>query len=93
MVVGILTIELFLGEATSLKGKRRVLKSLLDRMKSRFNISVAEVGRQDTWQYSTVGVSVVSNEQAHAHQMLSAVVRFIETNGNVEIIDFETEIY
>ncbi|MEW5953851.1 MAG: DUF503 domain-containing protein [Bacillota bacterium] len=93
MVIGILTIDLFLGEATSLKGKRRVLKSLLDRMKSRFNISVAEVGRQNNWQYSTVGVSVVSNEQSHAHQTLSAVVRFIEVSGNVEIIDFETEIY
>ena len=93
MVVGILTIELYLGEATSLKGKRRVLKSLLDRLKSRFNISVAEVGRMDNWQHSTVGVSVVSNEQSHAHQMLSAVVRFIEASGTVEIIDFETEIY
>ena len=93
MVVGILTIELYLGEATSLKGKRRVLKSLLDRLKSRFNISVAEVGRMDNWQHSTVGVSVVSNEQSHAQQVMSAVVRFVEANGNVAITHIETELY
>lgn len=93
MVVGILTLELYLGEATCLKSKRRVLKSLLDRLKSRFNISVAEVGRMDNWQHSTVGISVVSNEQSHAHQIMSAVVRFVEANGSVELTHIETEIY
>lgn len=93
MVVGILTLELYLGEATSLKGKRRVLKSLLDRLKSRFNISVAEVGMMDNWQLSTVGISVVSNEQSHANQVMSAVVRFVEANGSVAITHVETELY
>lgn len=92
MVVGVLTLELFMGEATSLKGKRRVLKSIIDKMKSRFNISVAEVGKQDAWQFSTVGVSCVSNDPSHAHQMLSAVVKFIEHQGTVEILDIQTEL-
>lgn len=93
MVVGLLTLELFMGEATSLKGKRRVLKSLLDRVKSRYNVSVAEVGRQDAWQFSTIGVSFVSNESAHVHRTLSAVVRFVEGLGTVEVLDVKTELF
>lgn len=92
MVVGVLTLELFMGEATSLKGKRRVLKSIIDKLKSRFNISVAEVGKQDAWQFSTVGVSCVSNDPSHVHQMLSAVIRFVENQGTVEILDIQTEL-
>lgn len=92
MIVGILTVDLFLGEANSLKEKRRVLKSVIDRIKARFNVSVAEVGEQDIWQRSTIGVSFVSCEQAHVHQVLAAVVRFIEAQGTVFITDFQTEL-
>jgi len=92
LVVGVLTIEIFVREATSLKRKRRVLKSLLDRLKAKFNIAVAEVGKQDAWQFSTIGVSTVSNESAHAHKILSAVVSFIEAHGEVELLDYSTEI-
>lgn len=85
-------MDLFLGEANSLKEKRRVLKSVIDRIKARFNVSVAEVGEQDIWQRSTIGVSFVSCEQAHVHQVLAAVVRFIEAQGTVFITDFQTEL-
>jgi hypothetical protein len=92
MVVGVLTLELFMGEASSLKGKRRILKSLLDKMKSRFNVAVAEVGKQDQWQHSTVGVTCVTNDAAHAHQMMSSVVKFVENLGTVEILLVKTEL-
>lgn len=92
MIVGVLTVDLFLGEANSLKEKRRVLKSVIDRIKSRFNVSVAEVGEQDIWQRSTIGISFISCEQAHVHQVLSAVVRFIESQGTVLITDYQTEL-
>lgn len=92
MIIGVLTVELFLGEANSLKEKRRVLKSVIDRIKNRFNVSVAEVGEQDTWQRSTLGVSFVSCEQAHVHQVLAAVVRFIESQGTVLITDYQTDL-
>lgn len=92
MVVGVLTIELFMGEVTSLKGKRRVLKSLLDRLKAKFNVAVAEVGKQDSWQFSTIGVSTVSNESAHVHKVLSAVISFIEFHNGVELLDYRTEL-
>ena len=92
MVIGVLTLELFMGECSSLKSKRRLLKSLLSRMKSRFNVSVAEVGLQDKWQHSTVGVTCVTNDNSHAHQMLAAVIRFVEAAGTVEILDIQTEL-
>ena len=92
MVVGLLTLELFMSEASSLKSKRRILKSLLDKLKTRFNVSVAEVDKQDKWQHSTVGVTCVTNEASHAHQMLSAVVKYVETSGNVEILKIQTEL-
>ena len=61
-------------------------------MKSRFNVAVAEVDKQDKWQYSTVGVTCVTNDQSHAYQMLSAVVKYIESTGTVEILHIQTEL-
>lgn len=92
MVIGVLTLDLFMGEASSLKCKRRILKSLIDKMKSRFNVAVAEVDNQDKWQHSTVGVTCVTNDHSHAHQMLSAVIKFVESTGTVEIINIKTEL-
>jgi len=92
LIIGVLTVELFLGEANSLKEKRRVLKSVIDRLRSRFNVSVAEVDDQDTWQRSTVGVAFVSSERARVDQVLAAVVRFIEAQGTVVITNYHTEL-
>lgn len=87
-----LTIELFMAESSSLKSKRRILKSLLDKMKSRFNVSVAEIDNQDRWQHSTVGITCVSNDAAHVHRMMSSVVKFVENIGTVEVMGVRTEL-
>ncbi|MDO7788774.1 DUF503 domain-containing protein [Desulforamulus aquiferis] len=92
MIVGLMTVELFIGGSNTLKDKRRVLKSIIDRVRSRFNVSIAEVGNQDLWQRATLGVAVVSNETAHVNQMLNTVIKSIEANGEAELIDFSTEI-
>jgi len=92
LIVGILVMELRMSEADSLKSKRRVLKSLLDKVKARYNVSVAEVDKQDTWHFSTIGVSFVSNDSAHVHQTLAAVVRFVEDLGTVELLDVRMEL-
>lgn len=92
MVIGVLTIELFLSDSSSLKCKRRILKSLLDKIKSRFNLAVAEIGMQDQWKHSLVGITCITNDVSHAHQMLSSAIRFIEHQGTVEILDIRTEI-
>lgn len=73
--IGVLTLELRLDESHSLKDKRHVVKGLKDRLRHRFNVAVAEIGYQETWQRALVAAVTVSNEHVHAEQMLSAVER------------------
>ncbi len=88
-----MTLELFMAGSSSLKCKRRILKSLLDKTKSRFNVAVAEVDKQDQWRNSTVGVACVTNDASHAHRIMSSVVKFVEHTGTVEIVRVRTELY
>jgi len=91
-VVGIAEIRLLLPGPRSLKEKRRILRSLLDRLRARYPVAVAEVGDQDLWNRATVGVACVSNEGAHAHQVLGQVLRFVESVGEVEIDGVEVRL-
>ncbi|NLY17715.1 MAG: DUF503 domain-containing protein [Clostridiaceae bacterium] len=92
MVAGILKLTVHIGGMTSLKEKRRVVKSILNKIRVKFNVSAAETGRQDEWNLCEMGFSCVSNEASHADGMLSAIFRFIEFDGRVEIIDSHYEI-
>jgi uncharacterized protein len=74
MAVGLLTLELHLAEAQSLKDKRQVLRSLKDRLRQHFNVAVAELDFQDTWQRSVVGVVTLSNEEQHVEEALQKVL-------------------
>ena len=91
MVVGTLCTELFISDGLTLKDKRRVLDSLLDRIRNRFNVAVAEVDKQDSRHAAVVGVVCVSNSSAHASQIINSVIRFIESEPRVSIVDCETE--
>ena len=93
MNVGVCRISFRLPENLSLKGKRRVLKSITTRVASKFSVSVAEVDDQDLWQLATIGICCVSNDKRHTNEVLSKVVDFI-TNSQfeVEILDYEIEI-
>ena len=74
MPVGLLTVELHLAEAQSLKDKRQVLRSLKDRLRANFNVAVAELDFADTWQRSVVGVVTLANEDHHVEQTLQKVL-------------------
>jgi len=74
MPVGLLTLELHLPEAQSLKDKRQVLRSLKDRLRANFNVAVAELDFEDTWQRSVVGVVTLSNEEQHVEGALQKVL-------------------
>ncbi len=88
MVVGIGRVSLAIHESQSLKSKRQVLRSLLDRVRNRFNnVAIAEVGDLDLWQRATVGFAVVSNERAHANEMADKIADFIESLGVAEVLD------
>jgi len=93
MIVGVLEMRLAIREATSLKAKRRILKSLKDRVRDRFNVSMAEVGRQDARQFSDLGVAVVATDRRFADQVLSQVVNLARTYRAVQLVDTETEFY
>lgn len=76
----------------SLKGKRQILKSLIERIKARFNVSIAETGDQDKWQVAEIGFCCVSNSSKHADEMVNQVIRFIEMDGRLDITECHTEI-
>jgi uncharacterized protein len=90
VVVGLATFELHLNGCQSLKDKRRILKSLKDRLQNRFNVSVAETSYHDQWQRAELACCVVSTEQRHAASVLSSVDQFIGGVGPVRIIDSTT---
>jgi uncharacterized protein len=74
MAVGLLTLELHLAEAQSLKDKRQVIRSLKDRLRQHFNVAVAELDFEDTWQRSVVGVVTLANEERHVEESLQKVL-------------------
>ncbi|HHY98118.1 MAG TPA: DUF503 domain-containing protein [Firmicutes bacterium] len=92
MVVGILTAEFYIGGADSLKAKRRVLKSLIERMRSKYNIAIAEVASQDIWQRATIGVTCVSSSARHANSILSSVINDLDKDGEAVLLDYSIEI-
>jgi len=77
--------------AQSLKDKRQVCRSLIDKTRHKFNASVAEVDTQDTHKTLTLGIAVVSGEYAHARNMLDEIIRFMEetTDAELQSVDFE----
>ena len=87
MITGIFKIDLLIHDAFSLKDKRQVIKSIIERLKSRFNLSISEVGKNDIWNRSIIGISVVSNDAAHIDSMLSNIASFVEHDSRVEILD------
>lgn len=92
MVVGICTIRLRLTDNSSLKGKRRVMKTIIDRVKNRFNVSIAEVDHQDLWQRAELGIAIVSNDKKHVERTLSTVVNFIDDLHLAELFDYDIEL-
>ncbi|HEX9861299.1 MAG TPA: DUF503 domain-containing protein [Nitrospirota bacterium] len=75
----------------SLKDRRRVVKGMKDRIRSRFNVSVAEVGETELWQRATLGIACVSNDRAHASEVLDKVVDLVRSNTSAGLIDYGVE--
>lgn len=92
MTVGTCRIELRLPGNRSLKGKRRVIKSLKDRIRGRFNVSVAEVDRLDEWQRATLGIACVSNDSRLVDETLAKIVNLIEAEADVLILDYGIDL-
>ncbi|WP_447978170.1 DUF503 domain-containing protein [Candidatus Nitrospira bockiana] len=85
------TVELYLPDSQSLKAKRQVLLSLKDRVRDRFNVSVAEVGDQELWQKAILGIACVANEQKHVNQVLDQAMNLIRSVPMVDLVKFQIE--
>ena len=77
--------------AASLKDKRQVCRSLIDKTRRRFNVSVAEVDTLDIHQTLTIGIAVVSRQNTHAQNSMDEIIRFMERNTEAELTETETE--
>ena len=93
MVVGTLRIVLYLHDNRSLKGKRKIVRSMVDKVKHKFNVAIAEIGSNDKWQKIELGVSTVGNDRRHIDASLSTVLSFLDSLYLAEIIDTKTEIF
>jgi len=82
-------LTFYIPQATSLKDKRQVYRSLINKTRQRFNASVAEVGTQDVHQTLTIGVSVVSGKFTHAQNMLDEIIRYMEGQDDAELTEVE----
>jgi uncharacterized protein len=92
MVVGVGFIRMIIHQSSSLKAKRQIVKSILGKVRSKFDLSVAEVEDQDKWQLCTIGFAVVTNDAGHAHSMLETIIAYVEGLHLSEITDSRVEI-
>ncbi|GAB4270608.1 MAG: DUF503 domain-containing protein [Candidatus Rifleibacteriota bacterium] len=88
MIVAIGTFEMHFPEIHSLKEKRQILRCLIDRVKAKFNASIAEVDNNDLWQRGTIGVSLVSNDRTLLQKMAARIEEILSDHAQVEIVDF-----
>jgi len=93
MVIGVLHMQLAIRDANSLKDKRRVLKSLRDRIRNEFNVSISEVDGQDLRQSATLAVALVTGRSTFADQVLAKVVTRVRRTPGAELVHYETEIF
>jgi uncharacterized protein YlxP (DUF503 family) len=92
MVVGLLRMELHLPASHSLKAKRSVVNHIKERLRSRFNASVAEIDHQDLWQRAALGVAVVSGEGAGLDRVLRDILEVVEREDRLQVLDYQIRI-
>lgn len=93
MFVGVCTIEMHIPDSGSLKTKRQSLRSIKDRIRSKFNVSVAEVDDNDLWQKASLAVAAVSNDKAHLNQTMDQVLNLVRAVPEVSLLDYQIEIF
>lgn len=93
MVIGVTRIAIEIPSAHSLKEKRKVVKSVIDQVKHRFNVAIAEVDGHAQWQFAELGVACVSTSPQHADEMLRRVLQYIEEHlAEGYLLDYQTEV-
>lgn len=91
MVIGICTVELHIPDSGSLKGKRQVIKSIKDRIRQNYNVSVAEIEGLDLWQKAVLGMACVGNDKRYINGVLDKIVGFLQDNHSIELLNYRIE--
>ena len=91
MIIGVMTVHISLPGINSLKGKRSVVKSLIGRLKSRFNISISEVDHQDNRIRAVIGISIVSNDSRFIDQQFDSIIEFMRNDARFILGQIERE--
>ena len=92
MIIGIIVVELFMDGVSSLKAKRKEIRSIKDRLKNTFNVSVSEIDNQELWQRSSIGIVTVGSDTSHVQESLDRVVNFLERNWSHLILEIRNEV-
>ena len=92
MIVGVLDIQLRLHDTFSLKDKRRIIRSLKDRIANKFNVSIAEVDALDNSRYAVLGISLVGNDGQYVQSCLDKIVDKIRAERNASLIEYHIEM-
>lgn len=93
MIVGVMTAQVHLQGITSLKEKRGIVKSLIGRLKSRFNISISEVDNQDEKTSAVVGIALISNDTRFINQQFDKIINFMQNDGRFYLGKTERETF
>ena len=93
VTIALLTLEIHIPHAQSLKDKRMVVRRLKDRLRSKFNVSVSETDHQDLWQRATIAVAAVGPDQHQLRRVMQAVATRVDAWGEVEVIDRDLRVW
>ncbi|NLO89130.1 MAG: DUF503 domain-containing protein [Clostridia bacterium] len=92
VVLGVCTVEVHIPCSNSLKNKRGILKSIIQRMRNKFNVSVCELEKQDLWQMAVLGIACISTDKNVLYRTFNEIEKFIENFGEVRITKVNLEI-
>ena len=92
MIVGICFIQLYIPGSRSLKNKRQVVKSLKDKIRLNFNVSIAEVDKLDMWQRADIGITCVSNSKKYIDGVFNKIIASIQKNKSITLLDYSIDM-
>ncbi len=92
MLIGTLRVEFYIPDNRSLKGKRKIVKSMVDKVRHRFNVSIAEIGSNDNWQKIELGISLVGNDRRHIDSFLNKILSYLESLYLAQLVSSRMEI-
>ncbi len=93
MLVGVCRIELYVPDSSSLKSKRMIINSIKNKVRNKFNVSISEIDPNEKWQRISLGISMVSNERKFIDMTMGEIIKFIDGDGRLVILNHLVEVY